>query len=320
MSTLFSTLSTIDILAAFSKSLLFTLAGILPILNPLATAPLYVGFTQDLPESERAQVAKQMGKYVVLMLAGAMLVGSYVLDFFGLSLPVVRVAGGMIVASIAWRMLHTQQSSSDDNAQIAQSLAAAKTARLRAFYPMTFPLTCGPGSIAATIAVGASLHTRGNLPITFSNLLGGLSAVLLLGVLVWLTFRYASALLARLGETGQIVLMRLMAFILLCVGIQIVWEGVRVQVQVRDHQPAARAQDARRLRQGAGRVVHVVQKHVGEDIVHAGFRQGQGLGGSFQGAQAAGAGLGPERGAQLCQHGGGLVHGEDGEPGPKVIG
>ncbi len=101
MSTLFSTLSTIDILAAFSKSLLFTLAGILPILNPLATAPLYVGFTQDLPESERAQVAKQMGKYVVLMLAGAMLVGSYVLDFFGLSLPVVRVAGGMIVASIA---------------------------------------------------------------------------------------------------------------------------------------------------------------------------------------------------------------------------
>ena len=228
MSTLFSTLSTIDILAAFSKSLLFTLAGILPILNPLATAPLYVGFTQDLPESERAQVAKQMGKYVVLMLAGAMLVGSYVLDFFGLSLPVVRVAGGMIVASIAWRMLHTQQSSSDDNAQIAQSLAAANTARLRAFYPMTFPLTCGPGSIAATIAVGASLHTRGNLPITFSNLLGGLSAVLLLGVLVWLTFRYASALLARLGETGQIVLMRLMAFILLCVGIQIVWEGVRV--------------------------------------------------------------------------------------------
>ena len=132
------------------------------------------------------------------------------------------------MASIAWRMLHTQQSSSDDNAQIAQSLAAAKTARLRAFYPMTFPLTCGPGSIAATIAVGASLHTRGNLPITFSNLLGGLSAVLLLGVLVWLTFRYASALLARLGETGQIVLMRLMAFILLCVGIQIVWEGVRV--------------------------------------------------------------------------------------------
>ena len=71
--------------------------------------------------------------------------------------------------------------------------------------------------------------TRGNLPITFSNLLGGLSAVLLLGVLVWLTFRYASAFASAPGaETGQIVLMRLMAFILLCVGIQIVWEGVRV--------------------------------------------------------------------------------------------
>ena len=89
MSTLFSTLSTIDILAAFSKSLLFTLAGILPILNPLATAPLYVGFTQDLPESERAQVAKQMGKYVVLMLAGA----------------IVTVASLLIVALLTYLLL-----------------------------------------------------------------------------------------------------------------------------------------------------------------------------------------------------------------------
>ena len=216
------------LILAFSKSFLLALAGVLPILNPPATAPVFVNLTRGLVRDTRAMLARRIGRHVAMLLAGAMLVGSYVLDFFGLSLPVVRVAGGMIVASIAWRMLHTQQSSSDDNAQIAQSLAAANTARLRAFYPMTFPLTCGPGSIAATIAVGASLHTRGNLPITFSNLLGGLSAVLLLGVLVWLTFRYASALLARLGETGQIVLMRLMAFILLCVGIQIVWEGVRV--------------------------------------------------------------------------------------------
>ncbi|HQQ70370.1 MAG TPA: MarC family protein, partial [Alicycliphilus sp.] len=147
--------------------------------------------------------------------------------FFGVSLPVVRVAGGMVVASIAWRMLHAQQGSSNDTTQMAQSLNEDGV-RIKAFYPLTFPLTCGPGSIAVAIALGASLHTPRSVTETMANIAGGLAAALLLGMLVGLTFRYANRLLQRLGETGQIVFLRLMAFMLLCVGVEIIWDGARV--------------------------------------------------------------------------------------------
>ena len=218
--------ATMDIPAfalAFGKSLLFALAAVLPILNPPASAPVFVNLTRGLDHDTRAMLARRIGRHVVMLLAGAMLVGSYVLDFFGISLPIVRVAGGLIVASTAWRMLHVQHLAQDDKAQLAQSLTADNV-RIQAFYPMTFPLTCGPGSIAAAITVGASLHSR-RVTEALVNFAGGLAATLLVGLLVTLTFRYAGRLLRPLGEVGQIVFLRLMAFMLLCVGVQIVWDG-----------------------------------------------------------------------------------------------
>ena len=208
---------------AFGKSLLFALAAVLPILNPPASAPVFVNLTRGLDRGTRAMLARRIGRHVVFLLAGAMLVGSYVLDFFGVSLPIVRVAGGLIVASTAWRMLHTQQAASDDKAQMAQSLTEDNV-RIQAFYPMTFPLTCGPGSIAAAITVGASLHSR-RVSESLANFAGGLAATLIIGLLVALTFRYAGRLLRPLGEVGLVVFLRLTAFILLCVGVQIVWDG-----------------------------------------------------------------------------------------------
>ncbi len=208
---------------AFGKSLLFALAAVLPILNPPASAPVFVNLTRGLDRGTRAMLARRIGRHVVFLLAGAMLVGSYVLDFFGVSLPIVRVAGGLIVASTAWRLLHAQQAASDDKAQMAQSLTEDNV-RIQAFYPMTFPLTCGPGSIAAAITVGASLHSR-RVSESLANFAGGLAATLIIGLLVALTFRYAGRLLRPLGEVGLVVFLRLTAFILLCVGVQIVWDG-----------------------------------------------------------------------------------------------
>ncbi|GAB2744804.1 MarC family protein [Melaminivora jejuensis] len=219
-------LSIADLLAAYAKSVLFVVAGVLPIINPLATAPIFVSLTGELSEDSRLWLARRVGRYVMVLLMGAMLIGSYVLHIFGISLPVVRVAGGLIVASIAWNMLHAQSVASQDATSMAQSLSEEK-ARINAFYPLTFPLTFGPGTIAVSIAIGASLHVRTSLPTTIANMAGGLTAAVLLGLLATLTFRYAPRLLRMLGETGKIVFLRLMAFVLLCVGVEILWDGVR---------------------------------------------------------------------------------------------
>ncbi len=211
------------LLLVFGKSLLFAVATVLPIINPLATAPVFTTLTHGTDEPTRAALARSIGQHVAMLLIGATLVGSYVLDFFGISLPIVRVAGGLVVASMAWRMLNAQQAPDGDPDQMAQSVSAANM-QIRAFYPLTFPLTCGPGSIAVAITVGASLHTPkvAESLVTFA---GGVLGMVLIGVLVALTYRYATRLLRPLGEVGQIVFMRLMAFILLSIGVQILWDG-----------------------------------------------------------------------------------------------
>ena len=212
------------LLGAFGKSLLFAVATVLPIVNPLATAPMFTTLTHGVDEPTRADLSRRIGPHVAMLLIGATLVGTYVLDFFGISLPIVRVAGGLVVASMAWRMLNAQQAAEGDPDQMAQSVTASNV-RIRAFYPLTFPLTCGPGSIAVAITVGASLHTPkvAESLVTFA---GGMLGMVLIGVLVALTYRYATRMLRPLGEMGQIVFMRLMAFILLSIGVQIVWDGV----------------------------------------------------------------------------------------------
>ena len=209
---------------SFGKSFLLALAAILPIVNPPASAPVFVNVSREFGPALRPMLARRVGLNVALMLGVAMLVGTYVLDFFGVSIPIVRVAGGLIVAFTAWNMLYAQQLVSSDKTEMARALVDDSHVRIQAFYPMTFPLTCGPGSISAAITVGAALHSR-DWPLTAANFAGGLAATLLIGLLVTLTFRYAGRLLRPLGDVGLIVFLRLSAFILLCVGVQIFWDG-----------------------------------------------------------------------------------------------
>ena len=153
-----------------------------------------------------------------------MLVGSVVLDFFGISLPIVRVGGGLIVAASAWRLLTTTQATVNSRTELAESFTA-EMAQRQAFYPLTFPISCGPGSIAAAITVGVSLSDS-RLSISMARMGGGVLALLAVAVLLYLAFRYAQQLLKPLGEAGAIIFLRLSAFILLCLGVQIIWDGV----------------------------------------------------------------------------------------------
>lgn len=218
-------MDTLSVISVFGKSLLFAVATMLPIMNPLAIAPIFVDLTEGMNRRGRAALSMRIGRHVVILLVCSMLVGTYVLRFFGISLPVVRVGGGLVVAAMAWQLLSAQGTTNEDKEQIARTLTDEE-ARVRAFYPLTFPLTCGPGSISVAIALGASLHSD-HIWKSAVGLGGGLLGMIVVGILVMLTYRYANTLLGRFGRTGHIVLVRLMAFLLLCIGIEIVWEGVR---------------------------------------------------------------------------------------------
>ncbi|MCW5655248.1 MarC family protein [Hydrogenophaga sp.] len=215
---------TAELLLALGKSFLFAFAAILPILNPAATAPIFLGLTEGASRGTRALLARRIARNMFALMAGSMLVGSYVLDFFGISLPIVRVGGGLIVASAAWRLLNTNHATEDRRTALAEAFTP-EHARRQAFYPLTFPISCGPGSIAAAITVGVALHDQ-RLAISVARMGGGILALLAIGVLLYLAFRYAERLLKPLGEAGSVIFLRLSAFILLCLGVQIVWDGV----------------------------------------------------------------------------------------------
>jgi multiple antibiotic resistance protein len=207
----------------FLKALVLIPVTLLPIINPLSTAPLFVatvGANRSIAQRLARQVAIN-GWFVVLV---SMLIGTYVLAFFGVSLPVVRLGGGLLVAATAWRMLHRTE---DDDvhaaaAEQASTLSDAEIVR-RSFFPITFPLTTGPGTIAASIALGAQIPTT---PVLYlAGAIVAAAGAALVSLVLYFIFKNSAAVLERLGAVGMLVMMRLMAFILLCIGIQIMWNG-----------------------------------------------------------------------------------------------
>jgi len=214
----------IELLILFGKSFLFVLAALLPILNPAATAPIFLGLTEGASISTRALLARRIARNMFALMAGSMLVGSYVLDLFGISLPIVRVGGGLIVAANAWRLLNASHAGDDRRTELAESFTV-EHARRQAFYPLTFPISCGPGSIAAAITVGVSLHDQ-KLALSLARMGGGVLALFVIGIVLYLALHYAQRLLKPLGDAGSVIFLRLSAFILLCLGVQIVWDGL----------------------------------------------------------------------------------------------
>lgn len=214
-----------DYVLAFGRSFLFALATLLPFLNPPAIAPIFLSLTEGASSATRIALAKRVAINVALMLIVAMVAGNVLLGFFGISLSIVRVGGGMLVMHSAWRLVNSPDGDSGRVARLAESFTP-EMAKARAFYPLTFPISCGPGSIAAAITVGVSLRDDDALH-SLVRLGGSLPGVVLVSFALYICMRFAAQMLYHLGDNGTAVFMRLSAFIMLCLGVQIFWDGVR---------------------------------------------------------------------------------------------
>jgi len=203
------------------NSFLLIYAGLFPIVNPVGGAPIFLGLTKQTPDAERHALAARVALNGFLLLLGSLFVGSYVLEFFGITLPVVRVGGGLVVIAFAWKLL---------NEAVVEQRATGEGERavppIDAFYPLTMPLTVGPGSISVAITLGSQ---RPNMPGSIADLVllgsGAVTGLLAIAMTIYLCYRFADRIVAALGAGGTNVLIRLSAFILLCIGIQIVWNG-----------------------------------------------------------------------------------------------
>ena len=206
------------IIAQLTRSIILVAAALFPIVNPLGSALIFLSLTRWYPADVRHNLVVRITINTFLLLVISILIGSHVLHFFGISLPVVQVAGGLIVSATGWSLLN--QRDPDIKKREAVDAVAAKQ---QAFYPLTLPITVGPGSISVAVTLGA--NTARSIyawPAVVAAFVGSL----IVALSVFICYRYAEQLERILGEVGLGVFLRLSAFIVICIGVQITWNGI----------------------------------------------------------------------------------------------
>jgi multiple antibiotic resistance protein len=207
-------------------AILLMVGALLPVVNPLGDAPIFLRMTPGCDEPTRAFLANRIAFYSFFLVLGSLLLGSFVLLMFGLSIPVVQVAGGAVVCALGWKLLA-------DLPKPAEAALDPVHARLfavgRAFSPLTLPMTIDAGVISVAITVGANhAHTFKHVMI---QLLASVIGAGIIALSILLTYRYAQRVGRWIGHTGMMVLVRLSAFIMLCIGVGITWNGIKALLQ-----------------------------------------------------------------------------------------
>jgi multiple antibiotic resistance protein len=201
---------------------LLAFPALFSIVNPVGAALIFNEVTAGRDSDDRCQLARRIGIYSAVVLLASLWLGGYVLNFFGVSLSSLRIAGGLVVAVRAWTLLMQPEVHEQRKADAAEPAQDGHDDI--AFFPLTMPLTTGPGTIAVAIALSSQRPSGGSGILAF---FGGMSlAAVGIALLVWLCYRWSAGLTALLGPAGARVLSRLVAFLLLCVGVQIMVTGV----------------------------------------------------------------------------------------------
>lgn len=216
------------------RNILLIFAALLPIVNPLGMAPIFAEMTLGYPEKVRRDIAMRVAVNGTGLLVASLFIGSYILQFFGISLAAVQIGGGLVVTVAGWTILNKKSGMNDK--QLESPVDSQEIYSL-AFYPLTMPLTVGPGSIAVALTLGSNLHEERHLQLFFSAMTA-IIGIALIGLTIFLCYWLSERLQQLLGPTGTSILIRLSAFIVLCIGIQIMFNGLQDFYDILKHPPA----------------------------------------------------------------------------------
>lgn len=205
------------------NTFLLVVAAILPVVNPPGAALVFLGLTHGATPKIRRILAWRVAMNSFIILVSSLLLGTLILQFYGISIPILRVAGGFIVAVSGWKLLNE-----GGQKDIAASVGEVSETKIlnQAFYPLTLPLTTGPGTIAVVISLGLSKGSSTNLVDEIIFVVACLLAVAVIAVIIFFCFKYADRIQQIIGQGGTDIAVRLFAFILFCLGVQILWSGV----------------------------------------------------------------------------------------------
>jgi multiple antibiotic resistance protein len=204
-------------------------SALLPLVNPLGDALLFLGLVGSAPHAVYRRLAKKIAINTTVFLLTIELIGTAMLKFLGISLPVMQVAGGLVLAAMGWNLLNKEEPNTKLQRADVDPERLGSLER-QSFYPLTFPITVGPGGIVVMVTLSAHASVKGLLPDIAAHA-GVVLAVILLSLSVYFCYGHAPAITAHVSPDTAHGILRVIAFVLFCIGVQITWNGVQAMLE-----------------------------------------------------------------------------------------
>ena len=213
------------------NSFLIAFSVLLPLINPLGSALVFLGLVGDAPPKVYHSLARRIAINNVIFLAIIELLGAGILNFFGISLPIVQLSGGIVIAVMGWSVLNEKNATANSRHKQEETDVRdeirAKDLEQKAFYPYTFPVTSGPGTLVAVLTLTAHISEHTVAKNVLAHV-GIFLAIAVLSLLVYISYAYAPKITKVIPPNTAHGILRVIAFILLCIGVQIAWNGLSV--------------------------------------------------------------------------------------------
>lgn len=213
----------------FASIIPLTYVALFHVINPIGSGVLFYNITPGADGRERRLMARKIAINACIMLIVILLGGIYILKLFGITVPIVKICGGMVILAMGWRSLQKDDDSndSDEKMKLANSIRGFEAYKSKLFYPFTFPFTVGPGTISVALTISAeSLVHQGNSANSMLQFAGAITAMVLIALTVYICYGSTDYVLGRLSLQMRKVIMKIFSFILLCIGGQILFGGV----------------------------------------------------------------------------------------------
>jgi multiple antibiotic resistance protein len=200
-----------------------------PPVNPIGTSFILDPMLSNLNRKERLAAAKKIAFYCFVICVTSVIIGSWILKLFGLSLPIVQIAGGLTICNMGWNLLNSDNETSDAISSDKTVQPEDKFSKIEnsLFYPMSFPMMCGAGTISVLLTLSAS-NSYKNIEQYLWNTGALITGIIAMIITVYICIANTHILLEKIGERGKQIVNRLSAFIVFCIGLQIVWEGIHL--------------------------------------------------------------------------------------------
>ena len=205
----------------FVQFFALSFSALFPLINPLGSSLVFLGMVGITRGDVYRTLARKIAISTALFLLAIDVAGAAILKLFGISLPVVQLAGGLVVAAMGWGLLNQKDAGPHDSAPIQTDTDALQT---RIFYPFTFPVTAGPGTLVAMLTLSAHASKGRIVDIAMAQA-GLLSGTALMCLTVFIAYAYAPKITAKVSPSTAHGILRVIAFVLLCIGVQIAWNG-----------------------------------------------------------------------------------------------